>query len=583
MDYVKIGLKLESCFKSSIKYAERGAKNVAVKTNFGRKISEGIKEARTSFGQTFSKINGEDSFLHSIPKTLKRKLNSGSIRIFEDQKFISNFEEYAKKMNWTPNEIESLIQHQDEKEILTFMIERTGVGPSKFAQIISNNKEMMSKFTPEQQAIIKAQCSKKGTTRTVEEAQNLINQAFEGQDIKVVKGLSQGTVGEAYLVKKPDGSTAVVKMVKKGIDKSQLDIEEKVFSRLIGEVSPNQEAKEKYTAYIKNIYKDWKSELNFNQEMDANKQLAKGAKRYKVADITDISKDGSCILMNMAHGIQMDKLMEALKDYKSSPSTFATKYADLIKENPWLENPDKVMRDLPKTMTKVFDEQFMFMKKGGKSVMHGDPHMGNYFITADEKGRLIPEFIDTGNCVKRDAKQIQADIKFFSNYVVGNSEGVARYFVDMCNYTRANKEYIIGKVTKELDKNIFGKKQNITHFNEVEPSIVAILEKHGLTMAPEAATAMKAQMQFFSGLSDVGKLTGQKLKISTIIGDVPQALWGMIKRGYNPWGSIKTAVSFARLNPASAAGTAYQFKLNKDMEKAVIEKLDKENSLSTMA
>ena len=50
MNYAEIGLKLESCFKSTVKYAERGAKKVAVKTSFGRKISEGINEARSSFG-----------------------------------------------------------------------------------------------------------------------------------------------------------------------------------------------------------------------------------------------------------------------------------------------------------------------------------------------------------------------------------------------------------------------------------------------------------------------------------------------------------------------------------------------------
>src|SRR5574344_1175138 len=472
-----------------------------------------------------------------------------------------------------------MVKRRDEKEMLTFLIERTGVGPGKVAQILSDNEAMLSKFTPAQQAIIKAQCSKKGTTRTLEEAQKIITDAFGEKNIKVLKPLSQGTVGESYIVQKPDGTEAVIKMIKKGIDKQGMDLEEKVFSKLIGQISPDAATKEKYAAYIKNLYKDWKSELDFTQEMASNKLLAKGAKRYKVANITDISKDGKCILMDKAHGIEMKDLMQMLQKYKTSPETFAEKYADKIRENPWLSDPKKVMKELPKTMTKVFDEQFMFMKKGGKTIMHGDPHMGNYFITANEKGQLVPEFIDTGNCVRRSATEIQNDIKFFSNYIVGNSEGVARYFVDQCKYTRANKEYIINQVKKELEQNIFGKKQNITHFNEVEPSIVAILDKYGLSMAPEAATAMKAQMQFFKGLSEVGKLTGQKLKISTIIGDVPQALWGMIKQGYNPWSSVKSALVFARHNPAAAAGTAYQFKLNKDLERALMENIDKESSL----
>jgi predicted unusual protein kinase regulating ubiquinone biosynthesis (AarF/ABC1/UbiB family) len=230
-----------------------------------------------------------------------------------------------------------------------------------------------------------------------------------------------------------------------------------------------------------------------------------------------------------------------------------------------LANPDKVAKELPNTVLKSFDEQFMLMKKGGQSVMHGDPHTGNFFITQNKKGKLIPEFIDTGSCVKRTGKQIKDDISFFSNYFVGNSRGIAEYFVKQCPHSQANIEQITQAITKDIQTQIFGKTQNICKFSDVQATITDILEKHGLQMSTESATAMKAQMQFFSAVSEAGKLTGQPVDILTVIKDIPQAVWGMAKNGTNPWSAIKDACKFAFHNQKQAVGTAYQFKI-KDID-----------------
>lgn len=538
-------------------YAEQTAKKAAMKTRLGRGIRDGMHRAKEAMSEKFHSLKAEVDNVTKYKEIIARSGRQKAFVLSQDKQFVDAFERYAQKTGLD----KAKYNEMSENELFVYLLEHGGVGPGKAAQIISNNKAYLSKFTPEQQEIIKAQCSKKGTTRTVEEASEILQKAFPEENIKVVKGLSQGTVGESYIVKRADGSNAVVKMVKKGVDKEQLDLEETVFTRIIGELSETPKEKAKMTTYFKNLYKDWKEELNFSSEYEANKLLQRGAEKYKVANITNLSEDGSCIVMDMANGIQMDKLMKILKDYKANPEGFAQRYADEISKNPWLANPEKVMKDLPKSILKAFDEQFMFMKKGGTSIMHGDPHMGNYFITTDKKGRLIPEFIDTGNCVKRSAAQISDDIKFFSNYFVGNSEGVAKYFVDQCGSNIANKEELVSKVAKDIQGEIFGKTQNITAFEDVQNSIQTILERYGLSMSPENATAMKAQMQFFAGISDAGKLTGKKLDFGTIIGDIPKAAWGMIKRGYNPWSALKESLKFAKASPVQAAGTAYQFKL----------------------
>ena len=121
------------------------------------------------------------------------------------------------------------------------------------------------------------------------------------------------------------------------------------------------------------------------------------------------------------------------------------------------------------------------------------------------------------------------------------------------------------KVANDIQKDIFGKKQNISKFSDFQTSINTILEKYGLQLSTENATVMKAQMQFFSAISEAGKLTGQSVDIMALMKDIPQACWGMAKCGVNLWGSVKDAAKFAFYNQRQAVGTAYQFTI-KDVD-----------------
>jgi len=546
--------------KKGATYVSRETKDALVNhTQIGRRLQEGIHSAKEAVKHKITKLAGDSN--EAFSKYFGRIQADGvniSRKLSQDNKFVSLYNRYAQKTG-----LNTLVTNgKTDEQIMQELIETAGVGPTKFAQIISSDKNIMGKITdPALKKAIQNTRSNCSFSRTIEEAQQVLNESLAGKNFKIHKELSAESIGATYLVKRPDGTTAVLKMLKKGVDKEQLELEEKLFTRLIKEFGGTPEEIAKHQGMLKGWYKDWAEELNFFTEYKYNKMLQKGAKRFKVADITDISQDGRCIIMNKANGIQMNKLVKILSDYRANPTEFATKYAKEIKDNPWLANPEKVLKDLPTTLTKTFDEQFMFMKKGGKSLMHGDPHTGNFFITADSKGRLIPEFIDTGNCVARTSSQIKNDIKFFTNYFVGNSEGVAKYFVEQCGYSRANKQEVISKISKEIQETIFGKKQNITKFEDVQANINTILEKYGLQMSTENATAMKAQMQFFTAINEAAKLSGQSLNIATILKDIPQASWGMIKTGTNPWSSIKEALKFAYRNQEQAVGTAYQFTL----------------------
>ena len=573
---VKFCRGLFSDVKNGTKYVVKESKELfATRTKIGRRLRSGVHNAREAVKVKMQKLSDKSD---DLLETIERRIDSKGLKVIKklrsDREFMDKFERYynARVRKQSPE----LNKLSTDEEVIQAYIETLGVGPTKAAQIVACKPEMIErikqKYGPELGTKIaealqrtKSRCL---PTRTVEQAQEAVNTAFPGQNFVVEKLIGVASIGETYLVKRPDGSQAVLKMIKNGLTPEQLKMEEEIFCRFAKELADSPEEYAKMRGQLKSLYHDWAGELNFFTEMSNNKLLAQGAKRYKVADITDIAEDGSCIIMNKAGGIKMDELMEILEDYKANPSQFAQKYAKQIAENPFLANPEKVIQDLPNTLLKAFDEQFMFLNKGGQTIMHGDPHMGNFFITVDKHGKLIPEFIDTGNCVLRTGAQVKDDISFFSNYFVGNSKGVAEYLVKQSGYAAADKQKIINAMTEDIQENIFGKLHNVSKFSDVQQNLMTIMEKYGLQMAPENATAMKAQMQFFSAISSASRLTGDSFDIMPLMKDIPRASLSMIKSGINPCRAIKDALNFAYYNQTQAVGTAYQFTI-KDVDRIV--------------
>jgi len=580
------------------------AEKLASRTGIGKRILSGIRQGRNEAMFKFEGIESSNlSMFKAYQESIQKNGISRAINLADDKSMQKILKRYAQKTGILNTDL----SNKTQEEILEIILQKSGVGPCKFAQIISSEKSIMEKLSPRLQEIIRKTRSENHFSRSLQEAQIIVDKAFNPNapkalmngnfnaaqpvlnssisgNIKLIKPLSAGTVGETYLAKTENGKECIVKMIKQNVDTEQLELEEKIFSRFISDFSPDASARQKSLRMLKSLYKDWSKELNFQQEFKYNKLLQQGAKRYKVADITKISEDKSCILMEKAEGIQMSDLMKILKDYKKNPVGFKEKYAEEIAANPWLADTEKVIKELPDSITKAFDEMFLFMKKGGKSIMHGDPHMGNYFITTGKDGKLIPVFIDTGNCVERNSGQIIDDLKFLSSYFVGNSKGLAKYFVNQCERDseiiqksfpctslakasqkispakeRLTDEQLIEKVAKEIDELIFSKSHNITDGYAVQSTIRTILEQNGLSMRPDASTALKAQIQFFTGISEAAQLDGKVLNVGTIVKDIPQALKYMAKSRVNPIPAVSDAIKFSYRNQTRAAKTSYQF------------------------
>lgn len=578
--YVAAGIKYaankSSKYTSAISSKMNKAEDLLFeKTPVLRRIQTGFNKAQESLFTPFDSGDRSQLFT-SLKGHIKENLKNGEF--MKDEKLYNLVFRYFDGSNF--NKIN--FKQMDSVQLLQAIIEKSGVGTTKLAQIIADNNQIMNGLknrifknsnishearqkTWDTLSEALKSCQSKGTpSRTIQEVEDYITKTFgSGYTLRSEK-IAVGSIGETCFVTRPDGSNAVIKMLKQGVDKDKLELEEKLYTRLLRSLGGKNDETDKIIGTIKNYYKNWQKELNFNNEFNNNKLLQAGAKRFKVANITEVAKDGRALVMDNAEGIQMEKLFEIMKDYRANPSVFNQKYAKLIEKNPWLANPEQVLKELPKTVLKSFDEQFLFLKQGGKSIMHGDPHMGNYFITIDSKGKLIPEFIDTGNCILRSSDDIQNDIKFFSNYFVGNSRAVAEYFVNACNYTRANKEMVTSNIAKDLQKEIFGKNHNITNFGQVQSSINNILAKHGLNMPDSSATALKAQIQFMSNVSKLSKLAGESMDISTVMKDIPFASYKLYRYGANPIQPLKEALRFAYYNQEQSSSKIFQFVLSKD-------------------
>ena len=268
---------------------KKGLTIIAEQTGMGKRILKGIREAKVDIQFEFHRLPSGNSKMFDLYKSsFGMKAPSAVRHILNDKEFKTILSRYVSKNNFT----EAIPKNLSLEEITMLMLQKAGVGPAKFAQIISSDAEVMSRFSPRLQEVIKRTQSENPFSRTLTEAQDIVNRAFaprqkaigtikEGSlvksEIELVKPLSAGTVGEAYLAKTADGKEIIVKMIKKNIDAEQLEMEEQIYTRLIHEFAPNEATAETQIKMLHNLYKDWNKELHFTQEFRYNKQLQKGA------------------------------------------------------------------------------------------------------------------------------------------------------------------------------------------------------------------------------------------------------------------------------------------------------------------
>lgn len=310
---------------------------------------------------------------------------------------------------------------------------------------------------------------------------------------KVEKCLGVGTVAETYLAKGPDGKEVCLKVLKEGVDADKIAKDKQKFLDIIEKSGKTPKEIEYLKRNVEDLADGILKEVDFNNELNAAKELAKHTKMANVVKGIDV-KNGIYI-MEKADGISLDSLMNlhTAQNFKKAIesgnifSIMGSVVSDLgdgvgkgrlmrllehADEKDYMKIVDQEIARI-KARTPQFDdfnlseEEIKFMineynqvlgeqlgrvDKNGKTI-HADIHPGNIFIdlkalksavkkqnavtkTLQESGYMehvngkIFTLIDTGNTIKQTAEQAIGAINLTSYVDKANYKDIAEYVLN---------------------------------------------------------------------------------------------------------------------------------------------------------
>lgn len=310
---------------------------------------------------------------------------------------------------------------------------------------------------------IKSKCS---TSRTVEEAQNLLNVEYGGQ-YTIVKPCGVGSVAETYVAKDNNsGEEVIIKIVKDYFlceDKISKD-KGKILSKI------NERAKTDWSWFtskqtifsperkkydinqINNMFKVWGGEINLSQEAQAALDISSQASTFNAVDV--ISAKRNIFIMKKAQGIPLDSedFVKIWKKENLTESDFKN----------WVEY-----------YVRVYCEQLFSIPKAGKKVVQSDPHCGNIFgdpsrVRDIPNGAKALTIIDYGNTTQVEQAQAIKNLFNHLDYLVGNAESIAEAMLEGANLGKQNKSEVIKELAKALDEAMYNPDTRIDVDNPVK-------------------------------------------------------------------------------------------------------------------
>ena len=327
-------------------------------------------------------------------------------------------------------------------------------------------------------------------TYTLEEATEFIKNAL-GEGYTVRKLLGVGTIAETYLAKDKSGKDVCIKILKKGIDEEKILRDKEKFIEIVKNLEgKSSEEIEILLKNIDNLAEGIKNEVNFVNEMEAAKKLAKVTKSANV--VKPIEVKNGVYVMEKAEGISLQSLAElnalqSLKTYyekrlKNEPEIKELILKNLERINKQIEHTKSRMPDFDDAINlttedsnkilheymKVYTEQFVKLEKDGK-ILHADIHPGNIFINLKAlrkgNGKLFT-LIDTGNTVTMNKEQSLRALKLTSIVQRGSTQDIAEYALDGAKLPEGlTKEKAIELVKKDLDKCFFDTETKLEAMN----------------------------------------------------------------------------------------------------------------------
>ncbi|MEI8128885.1 MAG: hypothetical protein WCG95_04625, partial [bacterium] len=403
------------------------------------------------------------------------------------------------------------------------IIEDTNILVAKFIQTFSSDESLPKNI----RTFFKQFTSNATSSRNLKQAQVLSDELYGNDTYKLVKSAGVGTIGETYFAKDKNGKEVVIKLLKDEVTPEKFAADRKAFTGYISEFITDPVEKEYKLKMINGLFDSWDKELNFGLEAQGAKEMAVGAKRFKVVQTLQVgTKNGQniSIAMEKANGIGLDNLINMIKFKKEYPADFLTKSiktpegkelnpwiknVDFVEKNPLLVNSDDWMKNLPKAYKRAQNEQAIFVSKTGGKTVHADPHGGNVFVDFDNTGKPKITYIDTGNVVKRTNIEVIQDIGLSLNMMIGNSKGIAVAILDGASLPSGfNQIQMAEKVAELLDERLFKAGVNIKNVSYTQTTIDGIMKELNIIPNTKNSNLMKATLQRIKTLRELSTISG---------------------------------------------------------------------------
>ena len=462
--------------------------------NFGVRYAVQNKDKKSlkEFGKKFKDnavINSITAGLIAVPllkrasyaKVLNKNLEKAAAKLkyanlepsFEDAK--TAYTQLEKMLLQSENINKILESDLDISEQITKLTDEN-IFSAKFIQI-SNNYGRLS-------TALREDCP---FTRTIEEAADFISQTF-GNKYKLTKPLGAGTIAETYLAKNLEtGKEVCIKILKKDISAEKIDADKLKMIELIKSEFKNPKEQKYLLKNLEDLAQGIRKEVDFNNEMEAAKQLKKYTTKAEV--VKPIEVKNNIYVMEKANGISLVTLQKTFdleydkkyyqEHYFLSKDDFDKVYYGKklleIKEKLKLirsQSPDFDVNEITNKHLKkmlleyisVNIEQFNAIHKNGK-VLHADIHPGNVFIDLDAlikgKGKILT-LIDTGNTVNLSKLQSKNALKLTKYINNGNVKDITKYVLEGATLPDGmKKETAIEILEKELNKFFFDNETQI--------------------------------------------------------------------------------------------------------------------------
>lgn len=317
------------------------------------------------------------------------------------------------------------------------------------------------------QQIVKRIKSSCPTSRTIEEAQQILDREY-GAQYKITKLLGVGSIAESYLAKSADDKEVVIKIVKQHFldtDKIAAD-KSKILAKVEERAKPDYswftskqtiatpERKEYDINQLDNMYKVWGNEINLKEEALSAREIGQQSSTFQPVGVIDAKEH--IFIMQKAPGVQLD----------------SDKFAQKWKEAGLTEDDFK---NFVENYVKVYCEQLFSLPKTGKKVVQSDPHGGNILVDVDliknlKNGNTSKPItiIDYGNTTKTEQKQAIKNLFNHIDYLIGNTDAIAEAMLEGAKLGSNNKKKVIKEMSKALQQTIYNTDTRIDVDNPVK-------------------------------------------------------------------------------------------------------------------